>query len=149
MSENSFDPDEFKCSSTTNKSESQKVDQGSNPKLQDKKAVSGLKPEPYGRRVMQHSATMLWEVKLPLSFWTLNMRGVFSITGLLDSDTTDSFIDRGVIDHHKLKVEMLVYNADGGCNRLGNITGYVDLEPSPCFILYSKLVTIRSSCNCM
>lgn len=71
------------------------------PKLQDKvrsltQMVSGLKPELYGKRVMRCSATMLWEVKLPLSFRTLDTREVFSITGLLDSGATDSFIDKGL-----------------------------------------------------
>ena len=61
------------------------------------------------------------------------MREVFSTAALLDCGTTDSFIDKGMIDRHKLKVENLdqpipVYNADGGHNKLGDITGFVDLE---------------------
>ena len=82
---------------------------------------------------MQHSATTMQEVKLPLSFCTLNTMEVFSITALLDSGATDSFIDKKIIDHYKLEVKALhqpipVYNADGGHNKLGDITGYVDLE---------------------
>jgi hypothetical protein len=73
------------------------------------------------------------EVKLPLSFRTLDTREVFSIIALLDSGATDSFIDKGMIDQYGLKVKTLdhpipVFNADGGRNKLGDITGYVDLE---------------------
>lgn len=115
MSDSDSDSDKFTCLSTmTEKSESKKADQqvGPSPKLQDKvcslmQAVSGLKPELYGKRVMRRSATMSREVKLPLSFRTLDTREVFSITGLLDSGATDSFIDKGVIDRYKLKVEEL------------------------------------------
>jgi hypothetical protein len=98
----------------TDKTELKKVDQrvGPSPKLQDKaysltRVVSGLKPELYWKRVMGRSATMSREVKLPLSFRTLDTREVFSITGLLDSGATDSFINKEVIDRHKLKVETL------------------------------------------
>ena len=94
---------------------------------------SGHKNELYGERVMRRSATTTREVKLPLSFRTLDTREVFSTTALLDSGATDSCIDKGMIDRYKLKVENLdrpipVFNADGGRNKLGDITGYVDLE---------------------
>jgi hypothetical protein len=82
---------------------------------------------------MYHSAMMTREVKLTLFFWTLNMREVFSTKALLDCSATDSFIDKGMIDHHQLKVKHLnqpipVYNADGGCNKLGDITSFGDLD---------------------
>ena len=82
---------------------------------------------------MWRSATTTREVKLPLSFRTLDTREVFSTTALLDSGATDSFIDKGMIDHYQLKVETLdqpipVFNTDGGHNKLGDITGFVDLE---------------------
>jgi hypothetical protein len=140
MSDNDSDSNKFTCFSMTDKTELKKADQrvGPSPKLQDKvysltQVVSGLKPELYGKRVMRRSATMLREVKLPLSFRTLDTREVFSTTGLLDSGATDSFIDKGMIDRYGLKVKVLdrpipVYNADGGRNKLGDITGYVDLE---------------------
>jgi hypothetical protein len=68
-----------------------------------------------------------------LSFRTLDTRGVFSTTALLDSGAPDSFIDKGMIDLYKLKVETLdqpipIFNADGGSNKLGDITGFVDLD---------------------
>jgi len=102
-------------------------------RVDESSKVSGLKNELFGERVMRRSATTTREVKLPLSFRTLDMREVFSTTGLLDSGATDSFIDKGMIDRYGLKVKILdkpipVYNADGGRNKLGNITGYVDLE---------------------
>jgi hypothetical protein len=72
---------------------------------------------------MRHSATTTREVKLPLSFRTLDTREVFSTAGLLDSGATDSFIDKGMIDRYGLKVEMLdkpipVYNADGSAEQI-------------------------------
>ena len=95
--------------------------------------ISGHKIELNGERVMRRSATTTREVKLPLSFRTLDTREVFSTTALLDSGATDSFIDKGMINRYGLKIETLnqpipVYNADGGRNKLGDITGYVDLE---------------------
>jgi hypothetical protein len=95
--------------------------------------TSGHKTEQPGERVMRRSATTTQEVKIPLSFRTLDTREVFSTTALLDSGATDSFIDKGMVDRHGLKVKILespipVFNADGGRNKLGDITGYVDLE---------------------
>jgi Retroviral aspartyl protease len=95
----------------------------------------GQKLELTGERVMRRSATTTREVKLCLSFWALDTREVFSTTALLDSGTTDSFIDKGMIDCYGLEViafdrPIPVFNADGGRNKLGDITGYVDLEMS-------------------
>ena len=98
-----------------------------------KRMICGRQNGLDGKRVMRHSATTMWEVKLPLSFRTLDTREVFSITALLNCGATDSFINKGMIDCFKLEVKALdqpipVYNADGGHNKLGDITGYVDLE---------------------
>ena len=95
----------------------------------------GQKLELTGERVMRCSATMTREVKLCLSFWALDTRELFSTTALLDSGATDSFIDKGMIDRYGLEViafdqPIPVFNADGGRNKLGDITGYVDLEMS-------------------
>ena len=95
----------------------------------------GQKLELTGERVMRRSATTTREVKLRLSFRALDTREVFSTTALLDSGATDSFIDKGMIDRYGLEViafdrPIPVFNADGGRNKLGDITGYVDLEMS-------------------
>ena len=76
-------------------------------RVDESSKVSGLKNELFGERVMRRSATTTREVKLPLSFRTLDTREVFSTTGLLDSGDTDSFIDKGMIDQYGLKVEIL------------------------------------------
>ena len=67
-----------------------------------KRMICGHQNELDGKRVMRHSATTMWEVKLPLSFRTLDTREVFSITALLDCGATDSFINKGMIDRFKL-----------------------------------------------
>jgi predicted aspartyl protease len=84
-------------------------------------------------RVMQQSMEMEREVKMPLSFTAPTSGLMFSTRALLDSGATDSFIDKGMIEKHGLEVETLekpipVYNADGGRNKLGDITGYVTLR---------------------
>ena len=108
--------------------------------------ICGHQNELDGKRVMQGSATMMQEVKLLFSFHALYMREVFSITALLDCRATDSFIDKGMIDHLKLEVKALdqpipIYNADGGHNKLGDITGYVDLEMT--------IANTKKLCDCM
>lgn len=55
------------------------------------------------------------------------------VSALLDSGVTDSFIDLGMAIKHNLDITKVanpipVYNADGGCNKLGDIGGYVDLK---------------------
>jgi hypothetical protein len=81
---------------------------------------------------MRRSAKMSKEVRLLLGFQTLDTRNKFSTTALLDCGATDSFIDYGMIKKYDLKVESMepvaVYNADGQCNKLGDINGYVDIE---------------------
>jgi predicted aspartyl protease len=84
-------------------------------------------------RVMRRSMKMEREVKMPLSFTAPTSGLMFSTRALLDSGATDSFIDKGMIEKYGLEVETLeklipVYNADGGCNKLGDITGFVTLR---------------------
>jgi predicted aspartyl protease len=84
-------------------------------------------------RVMRRSMKMEREVKMPLSFTAPTNGLTFRTRALLDSGATDSFIDRGMIEKYGLEVETLekpipVYNADGGRNKLGDITGYVTLR---------------------
>src|ERR1700683_623308 len=73
------------------------------------------------------------EVKLSLTFRTMDAMGIFTTKALLDCGATDSFIDKGAIEKYGLTVTKLsdpipVYNADGGCNKLGDIDRYVELE---------------------
>ena len=119
---------------TSDRIESNQVELTRNISVQtSERMICGHQNELDGKRVMRRSATTTREVKLPLSFRTLDTREVFSITALLDCGATDSFLNKGMIDHFKLEVKALdqtipMYNADGGCNKLGDITGYVDLE---------------------
>jgi hypothetical protein len=71
-------------------------------------------------------------VKLLLSFETTDSRKTFSTKALLDCGATDTFINKGLIDRHRLTVTEFdipipVYNADGRQNKLGDITGYVEV----------------------
>src|ERR1700677_4328600 len=73
------------------------------------------------------------EVKMPLLFSSPTTGLIFSPRGLLDSGAMDSFIGKGMIDKYRLEVETLpepiaVYNANSGCNKLRDITGYLTLE---------------------
>lgn len=66
-------------------------------------------------------------------FQTLEDQRTITVSALLDSGATDSFIDLGMAVKHNLDVTIIknpipVFNADGGRNKSGDIKGYVDLE---------------------
>ena len=75
----------------------------------------------------------------------------FSLTALVDSSCTGSFIDIDInvvlhfkIPTKKLKVPTPVYNADGTLNQLGGITDYIKVTQETLMTL-NFLKVIRNS----
>ena len=72
-------------------------------------------------------------MQLPVSFCTALKTA--DLLAFIDCGATENFISKKFVEEHKLRTQQLLvpkilHNANGGPNKGGNITYYLDLEVS-------------------
>ncbi|SJL01318.1 uncharacterized protein ARMOST_04638 [Armillaria ostoyae] len=87
------------------------------------------KPPRYLRRQQSNSRDFTLNIQLTM----VTGQQVFSTKGLIDSGCTSSAINRDFVRKHQLDtvkttIPIVVYNADGTHNKVGNITEYVEMH---------------------
>ncbi|SJL03649.1 uncharacterized protein ARMOST_07006 [Armillaria ostoyae] len=81
----------------------------------------------YAQKANQH------DLLIPIQLETLESRATLKVTTLIDSGCTGSSIHHGFVKDHGLVTKptassIPVYNADGSCNKVGEITKYIELH---------------------